>query len=222
MRILNRPHFERKQLTKAILTALTAAVVSAGAHAQTDVKDKADESWISLSGTVTSATADSFRLDYGDGLITVEMDDWDNFGDAYPLMDGDRVTVYGAVDNDLFKKTTIEAGSVYVEGLNTFFYANPADEEEFGEWVVSVDVIPGDLVYIGTVESVNQMTNTFTIDTGDLELSVDTSGLPYDPLDNEGFQQIDVGDRVSVDAVIDADFIGDQDLLAESVVTLSS
>jgi len=222
MRILNRPHFERKQLAKAILTAITAATISAGAQAQTDVKDKADDTWISLSGTVTSATADSFRLDYGDGMISVEMDDWDNFGDAYPLMDGDRVTVYGAVDNDLFEKTTIEAGSVYVEGLNTFFYANPADEEEFGEWVVSADVIPGDLVYIGTVESVNTMTNTFTIDTGSLELSVDTSGLTYDPLDNEGFQQIDVGDRVSVDAVIDADFIGDQDLLAESVITLSS
>lgn len=222
MRNLNRPKFDKKQLTNAIVAAIAALGVSAAAQSQTDVKDKPDETWISLSGTVTSTTADSFRLDHGDGMITVEMDDWDNFGDAYPLMDGDRVTVYGAVDNDLFENTTIEAGSVYVEGLNTFFYANPADEEEFGEWVVTTNVIPGDLVYIGTVESVNEMTNTFTIDTGALELSVDTSGLSYDPLDNEGFQQIDVGDRVSVDAIIDADFIGDQDLLAESVVTLSS
>jgi uncharacterized protein YdeI (BOF family) len=222
MKNLNRPKFGKKQLTNTIVAAIAALGVSAVAQSQTDVRDKPDDTWISLSGTVTSKTADSFRLDHGDGMITVEMDDWDNFGDAYPLMDGDRVTVYGAVDNDLFENTTIEAGSVYVEGLNTFFYANPADEEEFGEWVVSTNVIPGDLVYIGTVESVNEMTNTFTIDTGALELTVDTSGLSYDPLDNEGFQQIDVGDRVSVDAVIDADFIGDQDLLAESVVTLSS
>lgn len=136
-------------------------------------------------------------------------------------MDGDRVTVYGKVDQNLFANTTIEAGSVYVEDLNTFFYASPADEEEYGAWVVTTDVVPGDLTYIGTVESVSPMTNTFTIDTGATELSVDTTALPYDPLDDEGFQQIDVGDRVSIDAVIDADFIGDQDLLAESVVTLS-
>lgn len=216
------PKFPKSPLFKAIAVAMLGAGLAMGANAQTDVADRADGSWISLSGTVTSATADSFRLDYGDGLVTVEMDDWDDFGDAYPLMDGDRVTVYGAVDNDLFEKTTIEAGSVYVEGLNTFFYASPADEEEYGEWVVSVDVVPGELVYIGTVTSVNEMTNTFTLDTGSIELSVDTSALTYDPLDDEGFQQIDVGDRVSIDAVIDADFIGDQDLLAESIVTLSS
>lgn len=53
-----------------------------------------------------------------------------------------------------------------------------------------------------------------------MELSVDSSGLLYGPLDDDGFQQIDPGDRVSVDAVIDRDFIGDQDLLAKSVVTL--
>ena len=75
---------------------------------------------------------------------------------------------------------------------------------------------------IGTVDSVDPVTNTFTIDTGAMELSVDTSALLYDPLDDEGFQQIDVGDRVSVDAVVDADFIGDQDLLAESIVTLGN
>ncbi len=205
---------------KALAVVLVAGGLAFSAHAQ-DPREQPDESWISLAGTVTSTTPDSFRLDYGDGMITVEMDDWDSFGDAWPLMDGDQVTVYGKVDQNLFANTTIEAGSVYVEGLNTFFYASPADEEEYGAWVVSVDVVPGDLTYIGTVESVNPMTNTFTIDTGATELSVDTSALPYDPLDDEGFQQIDVGDRVSVDAVIDADFIGDQDLLAESVVTLS-
>ncbi|MFW5815309.1 MAG: DUF5666 domain-containing protein [Wenzhouxiangella sp.] len=205
---------------KALAVALIAAGLAFSAHAQ-DPREQPDESWISLAGTVTSTTPDSFRLDYGDGMITVEMDDWDAFGDAWPLMDGDRVTVYGKVDQNLFANTTIEAGSVYVEGLNTFFYASPDDEEEYGAWVVNVDAVPGDLIYIGTVESVDPTTKTFTIDTGEMELSVDTSALPYDPLDDEGFQQIDVGDRVSIDAVIDADFIGDQDLLAQSVVTLS-
>lgn len=212
-----------KRFTRNTLAAAIAAFCfSASAQAQMDPKELPDNTWVSLTGTVTSTTADSFRLDYGDGLITVEMDDWDSFGDAYPLMDGDKVTVYGDVDHDFFEKATIEAGSVYVDGLNTFFYASSDDEEAYGEWLISVDADLGDLTYIGTVETVNPLTNTFTIDTGAAELSVDTSGLFYNPLDNEGFQQIDVGDRVSVDAVIDADFFGDQDLLATSVVTLSN
>ena len=212
----------------ALASAVAAICLSASglaqedASAQPDPMAQPDDTWISLTGTVTSTTADSFIMDYGDGLITVEMDDWDTFGDAWPLADGDQVTVYGDVDKGLYETATIEAGSVYVQDLNTFFYASAADEEgDYGEWVVDIDAVVGDVTYIGTVETVIPDANTFTIDTGVTELTVDTSALPYNPLDDEGFQQIDVGDRVSVAAEIDADFIGDQDLLAESIVTLS-
>lgn len=198
-----------------------AALAQEEASAQPDPVAQPDDTWISLTGTVTSTTADSFMLDYGDGLVTVEMDDWDTFGDAWSLADGDQVTVYGDVDKGLFETRTIEAGSVYAQDLNTFFYASAADEEDFGEWVVVTDAELGDLTYIGTVETVIPDANTFTIDTGAAELTVDTSALLYNPLDDQGFQQIDVGDRVSVEAVIDADFFGDQDLLAKSIVTLS-
>ena len=212
----------------ALASAVAAICLSASGLAQEDASAKPDpmaqpdDTWISLTGTVTSTTADSFIMDYGDGLITVEMDDWDTFGDAWPLADGDQVTVYGDVDKGLYETATIEAGSVYVQDLNTFFYASAADEEgDYGEWVVDINAVVGDVTYIGTVETVIPDANTFTIDTGVTELTVDTSALPYNPLDDEGFQQIDVGDRVSVEAEIDADFIGDQDLLAESIVTLS-
>lgn len=211
----------RKTFTRNILAgAVAAACFSISAQAQ-DPAAQPDSTWISLTGTVTSVDSDSFKLDYGDGMITVEVDDWDSFGDAYTLADGDKVTVYGEVDNDFYESSKLEADSVYVEDLNTFFYASSADEEEYGEWVVDVDAELGDLTYIGTVESVNAMMNTFTIDTGVTEMSVDTSGLSYDLLDDEGFQQVEVGDRVSVEAEIDRDFIGDHELLAESVVTLS-
>ena len=211
----------------ALASAVAAICLSAStfaqddAAAQPDPMAQPDDTWISLTGTVTSTTADSFIMDYGDGLITVEMDDWDNFGDAYPLADGDQVTVYGEVDKAFYEMTTIEAGSVYVDDLNTYVYASAADEEDYGEWVVDVDAVVGDLIYIGTVETVIPDAETFTIDTGATELTVDTSALRYNPLDEEGFQQIEVGDRVSVEAEIDADFFGDQDLLAESIVTLS-
>ena len=215
-----------RYLKTALASAVAAILLSASACAQDsndqpDPKAQPDRTWISLAGTVTSTTADSFIMDYGDGLITVEMDDWDNFGDAWPLIDGDQVTVYGTVDKGFYETTTIEAGSVYVDDLNTSFYASAADEEDFGEWVVVTDADLGDLIYIGTVASVSPDANTFTIDTGAMELTVDTSTLLYNPLDDQGFQQIDVGDRVKIEAEIDADFFGDQDLLAESIVTLS-
>src|SRR6056297_3223471 len=127
-------------LAQKILAGTVVAVyLATSASARQDPTEQLDESWISLGGTVTSSSADSFRLDYGDGMITVEMDDWDYDGDAFPLMDGDQVTVYGRVDQNLFANTTIEAGSVYVQDLNTFFYASAADEEEYGAWVVNVD-----------------------------------------------------------------------------------
>lgn len=45
-----------------------------------DPFSKSDRSWISLSGVVAATSNDSFVLDYGEGLITVEMDDWDWYG----------------------------------------------------------------------------------------------------------------------------------------------
>lgn len=206
----------------ALVGAAAAVCLSVSVQAQVEPKEVADDTWISITGTVTSTTDNSFKLDFGQELITVDMDGWDDFGDAYPLTDGDKVTVHGNVDHDFFEKATIEASGLFIDGVNSFFYASSEDEDAYGEWVIDVDTDLGDVTYIGTVEAVNPSTNTFTIDTGAAELSVDTSGLFYNLLDDEGFQQIDAGDRVSVEAVIDSDFINDQDLLATSVVTLSN
>lgn len=58
---------------KTLAIALVAGGLAFSVHAQ-DPTEQPDESWISLAGTVTSTTPDSFRLDYGDGMITVEME----------------------------------------------------------------------------------------------------------------------------------------------------
>lgn len=202
------------------LSAAIAMAFAGTAAAQENPKAMPDDTWISLSGTVTSATADAFVLDYGDGTITVEMDDWDDFGDAWPLVSGDGVTIYGEVDEHLYTEDTIEAASVYVEDLNSFFYASAADEEELGAWALDPYDEIGDVTYVGTVESVDMATDTFTIDTGEQELTVETDALLYDPLDDEGFQKVEVGDVVSVDGVVDEDFFTNNDLVADSIVTL--
>ena len=176
-----------------------------------------DEAWVSINGKVEAVTPDSFTLDYGGGLIVVEMDDGDRDADAYKLMEGDQVNVIGKIDDDLFETTTIEASTVYVEKLGTTFFASAVDEEDV---VLSAEV-PLDLTVTtvrGTVESLGD--EQFTLDTGPTDLTVVTGGLGYDPLDDTGYQQVDIGDRVSVSGDIDEQFFGGPKILADSLIVL--
>jgi uncharacterized protein YdeI (BOF family) len=186
---------------------------------------KSDDSWISISGTVASPEPDSFSLDYGEGVITVEMDDWDTYGDAYPLMEGDRVTVYGKVDDDLFELSSIEASSVYVEGLGTYFYASSADEEDpvYAEyfWTAPTPLVLNRATLRGTVERVDREDREFTVDTGLQQVTVETDALEYNPLDDFGFQKIERGDKVSVSGEFAVGFLQGRVFEADSVITLS-
>lgn len=210
----------QKRNLKLAMAVAAGSLLPFGAQAAEPLKEAQDGSWLSISGTVTHVDPERFRLDYGDGSLTVEMDDWDTYGDAYVLRDGDRVTVYGAVDKNTYTTDTLEASSVYVEGLNTYFYASPADEEAVGRWAVDTPIVLTEMTLIGRVESVNELTDTFTVDAGAMEVEVDTSPMVYDPLDEAGFQQIEVGDRVSVEGDIDETLFGDQQVRAETIVTL--
>lgn len=180
---------------------------------------KPNNSWISISGTVKSVSPDSFRLDYGKGMIQVEMDDGDRDADAYKLLAGDKVTVTGFIDDDLFETTKIEAGSVYVEKLGTTFYASAVDEEDFyyidpapAYVVVSNTLLQGTVTDVGSEE--------FTVNTGKRKVTVEVDAMPYNPLDKIGYQKIQKGDRVSVSGRMDYDFFEGRELVADSIVTL--
>lgn len=206
---------------KTVLAAIPATLIAINANAASEnPSEKPDNTWTSISGTVTSVDSETFKLDYGDGLVTVEMDDWDSYNETFNVSDGDAVKVFGEVDKDFYETASIEASSVYVEDLNSYFYASDADEEELGDWVARTPMSPGDTTYVGNVESVDMSAGTFTIDTGSRQLTVDTQPLPYNPLDEEGFQEIEAGERVSVNGVINDEFFENGQLEAESVVTL--
>lgn len=179
---------------------------------------RADDSWISLSGTVDSVQPHSFTLNYGDGVVTVEMDDGDRDADAYDLLSGDQVTVYGLVDDDLFETTSIEASSVFVEKLGTYFYASSLDEEDFYVVALPAPLDPSAAAVHGAVTEVSG--DEFEIDAGSRSVRVDVENLPYDPLDDEGYQKIEVGDIVSVSGSIDDDFFEGREIKADNVTTL--
>lgn len=209
---------KRSTLSLAIVSTL--ALAPAAALAAETPYLAADGSWITLSGKVTSTTADTFMLDYGKGLVTVEMDDWDWFEESGEVLPGDEVTVYGEVDDDTYEVAKIEASSVYVDSLGTYFYASAADEES----VADIDVAPvigiGQLVLTGTVTSVNGA--EFTIDSGPQKMTVDTALMTYDPTDDEGYQQIGKDDLVTVTGDLDVDTWENSELMADTVITLDN
>jgi uncharacterized protein YdeI (BOF family) len=207
-------------LAAAVAMAGWALGTSAGAAENPNPYLKPNNTWIRISGTVKSVTADSFTLDYGGGLITVEMDDGDRDADAYKLIAGDKVTVNGKIDDDFFQKTTIEASSVYVEKLGTYFYASPADEEDVEFVAITTPVVLSSVTVRGTVTKVKD--DEFVVDTGLRSLTVEVDEMPYNPLDDEGYQKIRVGDYVKVDGMVDYDLFEGRVLEADYVVKLSS
>jgi uncharacterized protein YdeI (BOF family) len=203
--------------TKTLLSIATLVLFVAVPAMAEDPYMEPDDSWISLSGTVTAVTPDAFTLDYGKGMITVEMDDGDRDADAYKLIEGDKVTVNGIIDDDLFETRTIEASSVYVEKLDTYFYASAADEEDTFVTYWSPVVVSRTVVQ-GTVTEVND--EEFVLNTGARTVTVEVEEMPYNPLDDVGYQKVDVGDRVSVTGTMDYDLFEGRELVADSLVIL--
>ena len=216
--------FTRTKRTPTILSLAIAGALGVSAVQAQSPYTKPDGSYISISGTVASPSADDFTLDYGDGTILVEMDDWDNYGDAHGLMDGDKVTVFGRIDDDFFEVAKIEAGSVYVENLNAYFYASSDDEESaLGHMeyhIATTPVVVSATTLYGTVKSVDVKGKEFELDIGGDTVTVDTADLGYDPLDSTGFQQIEKGDYVHVSGAMDWEFLDGRVFDAMTLVTL--
>ncbi|MAT15469.1 MAG: hypothetical protein CMJ46_09390 [Planctomyces sp.] len=188
---------------------------------------QADDTWISLDGTVDSVSEDSFVLNYGAGTISVEMDDDDRDSTEYRFDKGMKVRVTGVIDDDFFETTSIDASSVYIEELGTYFFAD-ADTDDYdwsNWWYMDTNVVaPAAATIRGTVTSVDPDDDEFVISTGTNQLRVETEEMSYNPLDNDGYQRIGVGDRVSVSGEMDEDFFeieGHVELVANSVVVLS-
>lgn len=221
MQFRNRTRARARPLVVPWLATLLAGLLAAPAWADTpNPYTQANNTWITIDGTVDSVQPNVFTLDYGDGMVLVEMDDGDRDADAYKLLKGDKVTVSGRIDDDFFESTTIEAGSVYVENLGTTFFSSAIDEETRA--AIDTSLIPpvqvSRTVVRGTVTGIDG--RTFVLDSGRRMLRVDTDTMPYDPLDQEGYQKIEVGDRVKVIGEIDVNLFEGRELEADSIITL--
>lgn len=181
-----------------------------------------DESWIRISGTAVDARETAFTLDYGSGTVLVEMDEWHWRENETKAFEGDRVTVYGRIDDDFFEKTKIEAASVYDQNKGTYYYAS-ADDEEYGDdrhdyWGLYNPVVVGQVIVRGTVTGIQE--REFTIDRGRRMLTIDTIHMDHNPLDDKGYQRVDKGDYVTVAGEMDFDVWEKRELMADNVTIL--
>ena len=180
-----------KQFLKFIFFSLLVFVISMPSSlAAKNPYTQPNNTWIRLAGTVKSVSADSFIMDYGSGVITVEMDDGDRDADGYNLFPGDKVIVNGKIDDDFFELTTIEAGSVYVEKLGTYFFASPVDEEDYNYYYsdVTIPIIVASTSVQGIVTEVDN--HEFKIDTALKTVTVDVHNMAYNPLDDKEFREL--------------------------------
>ena len=201
------------------LVALTLTVFL-GYSAEANLKNKSNGEWVTISGKITNVERDSFKLKSKNKTTLVEMDDYDWDADGYKLVVGDNVVVTGRVDKDFLEKKKVEASSVYVKGINTYFYANSADEEDISYATpvyTTVTELPESTIadLKGVVTKVDG--REFTLNTGLRIIKVDTDELYYNPMDNKGVTQIDVGDNVRVSGLVEDDFLEGKEIEASFV-----
>ncbi|MDR9500155.1 MAG: hypothetical protein RI556_13340 [Hydrogenovibrio sp.] len=210
--------FKKKNFLEVLGIVGTTTAMALPVSAAAEMKAQPDGSWVSLSGQVAFYSPGEFTLDYGEGTITVETDDWDDIGDALPVNEGDKVTVYGRVDDGFYQSRKIEAGSIFIDDLDTMVTAPLATDEEAVMASHTYLTVPADydLQAVGLVTSTSG--REFTIDTGLREVTVDTWQLDYNPLDNDGLVKIEKGDYVSVSGDLDNNVFDENEISAETII----
>ncbi len=211
----------RRTSVAALVSAVGLSLTVASPMAMSKESMK-DDSWVTLSGTITKVDdeGEEFTLDYGSGSIRVEVEDW-SWGDRPDrIRQGDRVTVNGRVDDDLFQSKEIDAESVYDEGRGAFYYRS-----DFGNAKgprVSYSGAPDQLeddYWITLTGTVSEIDNpVFYVHAGGKKIRIDTSHMRKSPLRKEAERPLEVGDRVQISGVYDDGFFKRGELDAGTIV----
>jgi uncharacterized protein YdeI (BOF family) len=206
----------RRRLS-TILTSIALSmllVIPLRAQSQTG---QPDGTWISINGTVESVSPAAFTFDYGDGLMTIKTDEWDTTPEGFQVAEGDMVSVFGAIDDNFYKESTIDASGVFVESRGTYYFSSTAGEKD--TFIsIATPLAESTTIFQGTVTSVGF--DEFTLDTDETMLTVEIDEMPYNPLDDEGFQKIEAGDRVSVVGEFRPDIFEGREFDARWVTTI--
>ena len=162
--------------------------------------------WIGIHGTIGMVGPNSFFLDHGDSTVIVGL-----AGEAlreHDFAKGQKVTVFGRVDNDLFEKNIIKARAVAVEGIDGAGHSVISEQDRLGS--INVSYVPASMVH-GRVSAVTE--TRVVLDHGDQKISIDTSELSGD----QEKPQVKQGDLVMAEGTKLRDLWGSHTFKASSI-----
>ena len=204
-------------MRSTMLALATGLLIAAPAVAQDVDPVATDDTWLTLSGAVVEVEPTWFALDYGVNTVVVHLAGWDRDTRALRLEVGDEAAVTGPVDDEVFETAKIQAAAVFVEKLNTFFSSEAVDREN-ALTALTTPVEPSAIAVHGTVTRIEG--DDFIVDSGVREIRVTTDALGYDPFDDEGYQKVELGDRVIASGTVDHSFFNERHLDADMLVSL--
>lgn len=206
-----------------LATLLTGTLIaSAGASMAADkpLKNIKDQSPVVLTGTVGEIRSDEFDLNYGNNTITVELDrfGWDGDETKY-LIPGESVTVNGFIDDDLFEGREIEAYNIRMN--DSFVYYYTSQDYPIYHYTYNTRTPLRDGAFVTAQGRVTDIAGReLTIQTSEGSVIVDTSKLDYDPFDDEGLQNIKIGDTIYTYGEVDKGFFESDEIMAEGIIEM--
>lgn len=175
-----------------------------------------DDTWITIRGQVASVLRNAITLDYGHGAIAVDINDSNGEAEAYGLLPGDKVTVFGLIDKDSFAGTTIQAASIYVDKTGKNIYATVTDQDDLYRYGgISSPTDPSEIILRGYVSRLDG--HEFTLNSGPRAIKIETGHMSHDPLAEKGHPEIKVGDIVRIRGHLDRNFFKGLKFAAESI-----
>ena len=213
-----RKHLLASSITTALAATLALSPVQAEEHDSNDdmLESMAEDTSITLSGTVVEARDDEFDLRVGEQVVTVDIEDDIRDGGAYTLMQGDKVTVSGQIEDHFFQDKELEANALHVAKLNTTFIVDEDYADDYG--MVSGKSMDDSIEVTGTVISVSPDDEQFRIRAEKMgEYTVEVDELDDDPFDDDGYMKIQQGSRVQITGEIDSDWMEGRELEANSI-----
>lgn len=174
-----------------------------------------------LDGDVVTVSGVLDERLYQDARLEAESVYVDSFK-TYFFADAAPASTLGSQRDDGARKASNASGGSEAGAANAASSGQArASADKGGYWASPNPPVTGGATVRGTVTKVDQDARTLSLDTGKRDLTVDLTALPYDPVDDFGFQKIREGDVVSVSTKLDTEFHDQQKVKADAVVTLS-
>ncbi|MFP4364164.1 MAG: hypothetical protein ACLFR1_09870 [Spirochaetia bacterium] len=185
---------------------------------------ESETAWLTLAGEVTNIQENSFDLDYGNGTVIVDMEDWDSELSSMPIENGLDVIVSGEIDENFNNDVQMEAEGIYLKDDESFLISQSADRKARSDLrryaALPEPLENGEFSIQGIVIDDHPNMREIVLAIGTGVVTVDLSELGRNVQDTQGDRHIEFGERVAVFGDFSLRFFEENTLLADRVIEL--